>query len=43
MRGLTGLKNLTHFLIEVGVLPVTIDDVYKEVLEQAENFKKYAN
>ena len=22
---------------------VTIDDVYKEVLEQAENFKKYAN
>ena len=21
----------------------TIDDVYKEVLEQAENFKKYAN
>ena len=21
--------------------PVTIDDVYKEVLEQAENFKKY--
>lgn len=23
--------------------PVTIDDVYKEVLEQAGNFKKYAN
>lgn len=23
--------------------PVTLDDVYKEVLEQAENFKKYAN
>ena len=23
--------------------PVTIDEVYKEVLEQAENFKKYAN
>ena len=22
--------------------PVTLDDVYKEVLEQAENFKKYA-
>lgn len=21
--------------------PVTIDDVYKEILEQAENFKKY--
>ena len=21
----------------------TVDDVYKEVLEQAENFKKYAN
>ena len=26
-----------------GYPPVTIDDVYKEVLEQAENFKKYAN
>ena len=24
-----------------GYPPVTIDDVYKEVLEQAENFKKY--
>ena len=23
--------------------PVTIDDVYQEVLEQAENFKKYVN
>ncbi len=22
--------------------PITLDDVYKEVLEQAENFKKYA-
>jgi type I restriction enzyme R subunit len=22
--------------------PVTLDDVYKEVLEQAENFRKYA-
>lgn len=43
MRGLTGLKNLMHFLIEVDVLPVAIDDVYTEVLEQAENFKKYAN
>ena len=28
---------------EFGYPPVTIDDVYKEVLEQAENFKKYAN
>lgn len=27
---------------EFGYPPVTIDDVYKEVLEQAENFKKYA-
>lgn len=23
--------------------PVTTDDVYKEVLEQAENYKKYTN
>lgn len=30
-------------LDEFGYPPVTIDDVYKEVLEQAENFKKYAN
>lgn len=29
-------------LDEFGYPPVTIDDVYKEVLEQAENFKKYA-
>ena len=28
-------------LDEFGYPPVTIDDVYKEVLEQAENFKKY--
>ena len=27
---------------EFGYPPVTIDDVYKEVFEQAENFKKYA-
>lgn len=27
---------------QYGYPPVTIDDVYKEVLEQAENFKKYA-
>lgn len=27
---------------EINYPPVTIDDVYKEVLEQAENFKKYA-
>ena len=31
-------------LLDEFVYPsVTIDDVYKEVLEQAENFKKYAN
>lgn len=29
-------------LDQYGYPPVTIDDVYKEVLEQAENFKKYA-
>lgn len=29
-------------LDEFGYPPVTIDDVYKDVLEQAENFKKYA-
>ena len=29
-------------LDEFNYPPVTIDDVYKEVLEQAENFKKYA-
>jgi len=27
---------------EFGYSPVTIDDVYNDVLEQAENFKKYA-
>ena len=35
--------DLAVILDEYGYPPVTIDDVYKEVLEQAENFKKYAN
>ena len=30
-------------LDEYGYPPVTIDDVYKDVLEQAENFRKYQN
>lgn len=34
--------DLIVLLDEYGYPPVTIDDVYKEVLEQAENFKKYA-
>ena len=34
--------DLILLLDEFDYLPVTIDDVYKEVLEQAENFKKYA-
>lgn len=29
-------------LAELGYPPVTSDDVFKEILEQAENFKKYA-
>ena len=33
--------DLAVVLDEYGYPPVTIDDVYKEVLEQAENFKKY--
>ena len=33
--------DLAVILDEYGYPPVTIDDVYKEVLEQAENFKKY--
>lgn len=33
--------NLILLLAEFDYPPVTIDDVYKEVLEQAENFKKY--
>ena len=33
--------DLIVLLDEYGYPPVTIDDVYKEVLEQAENFKKY--
>lgn len=33
--------DLILLLDEFDYPPVTIDDVYKEVLEQAENFKKY--
>lgn len=35
-------KMVILLLDEFDYPPVTIDDVYKEVLEQAENFKKYA-
>jgi len=35
--------DLILLLDEFEYPPVTIDDVYKEVLEQAENFKRYAN
>ena len=35
--------DLILLLDEYGYPPVTMDDVYKEVLEQAENFKKYAS
>lgn len=35
--------DLILLLDEFEYPPVTLDDVYKEVLEQAENFKKYAN
>lgn len=35
--------DLILLLDEFDYPPVTIDDVYKEVLEQAENFKKYAD
>ena len=34
--------DLILLLDEFGYPPVTIDDVYKEVLGQAENFKKYS-
>lgn len=34
--------DLILLLDEFGYPPVTLDDVYKEVLEQAENFKKYS-
>ena len=34
--------DLILLLDELDYPPVTLDDVYKEVLEQAENFKKYA-
>jgi type I restriction enzyme R subunit len=36
------IVDLILLLDEFDYPPVTIDDVYKEVLEQAENFKKYA-
>ena len=35
--------DLILLLDEFDYPPVTIDDVYKEVLEQAENFKKYSD
>ena len=34
--------NIILKLAEYNYPPVTLDDVYKEVLEQAENFRKYA-
>ena len=34
--------DLILLLDEFGYPPVTLDEVYKEVLEQAENFKKYS-
>lgn len=34
--------DLIPLLDEFDYPPVTLDDVYKDVLEQAENFKKYA-
>ena len=34
--------DLAVILKKYGYPPVTLDDVYKEVLEQAENFKRYA-
>ena len=35
--------NIILKLAEYKYPPVTQDEVYKEVLEQAENFRKYAN
>lgn len=35
--------DLILLMDKYGYPPVTIDDVYKEVLEQAENFKRYAD
>ena len=34
--------NIILKMAEYHYPPVTLDDVYKEVLEQAENFRKYA-
>lgn len=34
--------DLISLLDEFDYPPVTLDDVYKDVLEQAEKFKKYA-
>ena len=33
--------DLTVLLLEYGYPPVTNDDVFKEILEQAENFKQH--
>ena len=40
-----GMRDAINFLDQLVAYSndnITIDDVYKEVLEQAENFKKYA-
>ena len=37
----TPKMNLILVLAEYGYPPVTNDEVFKEILEQAENFKKY--
>lgn len=42
MENVSQNENVQLGKYEFGYPPVTIDDVYKEVLEQAENFKKYA-
>lgn len=40
---MTLIIRMISLLDEFDYPPITIDDVYKEVLEQAENFKKYIN
>ena len=35
--------DLILILAEYGYPPVTNDEVFKEIFEQAENFKKYSN
>ena len=37
----TSKMDLILVLAEYGYPPVTNDEVFKEILEQAENFKKY--